>query len=121
MPAFVVLLLTGAPSLRRGRRGHNADLLEQSELVPAIPVLNPSPAFVEAGNDHHAHADASVRRRDAEQAASVRALQRERARNPITFGHNLLDRAIQVRDSLAQGADERFQPIARGRQVGGSE
>src|SRR6185437_10182944 len=88
----------------------------QSELIPAIPILDPAPGFVEASNDHDADVNAARGRRNPQQIAGMRSLEREQTRDAIAFGDDLRDGALQVWNPLAQSADERFQAVARRRQ-----
>src|SRR6266542_5640131 len=90
-----IVMICCSPS-RRGRRRDDAKLLQHAQLVPAGPVLDPFPAIVKAGDDHHTDVNLATRRRYAEQGACVCSAQREATCYAVALGHDLLHRAVKV-------------------------
>src|SRR5271166_5727285 len=106
-----------APLSGYGRRRDDAELLQHTQLVPAVPVLDPLPRLIEAGNDHHAHLTLLPGGRNAEQGAAVRTPQGKPAGHTVALRYHLVHRALQVGQPLAQGANEQLQPLQRGWEV----
>src|SRR5258708_19541424 len=94
---FTFVAMICAPLSRRGRRRDDAELLQHTDLVPAVPVLDPLPGLVEAGDDHHAHLDHLPGGRDAEQGSGVRAPHGEPAAPPLALPYYLFLWSPQIR------------------------
>src|SRR5579884_819438 len=114
---LISIAMTDAPLSGPGRRRDDAELLQQTQLVPTGPVLGPLPRRVEAGDDHHSHVYPLPGCRDAEQGSMVRALQGKPAGHAVTFRDHLFHRTLQIGQTLAQCADEHLQPLQCRREV----
>src|SRR5579875_1561562 len=53
-PVLTSTVMVTPPLSRRGGCRDDADLLQQAELIPGIPVFNPLTRVVEPGDNHHA-------------------------------------------------------------------